>query len=40
MQIPNMNKYLLSIYPESVLKAFKHFKPLQVWSLSVGLYGV
>ena len=40
MQIPDMNKYLLSIYPDSVLKVFKHFKSLQVWSLSAGLYGV
>ena len=40
MQIPHMNRYLLSIYPESVLKDFKHLKSLQVWSLSIGLYGV
>ena len=36
MQIPNIIRYLLSIYAESVLKVFKHFKSLQVWSLSVG----
>ena len=38
MQIPNMNRYLLSIYVESVLKFFKHFEPLGVWSLSVGFW--
>ena len=39
MPIPNTNRYLLSIYAKSVLKAFKHFKSRQVWSLSVG-FGV
>ena len=39
MQIPIIIRYLLSIYAESVLKVFKHFKSLQVWSLSVGLHG-
>ena len=36
MPIPNINRYLLSIYAESVLKLFKHFKSPLVWSLSVG----
>ena len=38
MQIPNINIYLLSIYAESVLKVFKHFKSIRVWSLSVGFW--
>ena len=28
MQIPNINRYLLSIYAEPVLKVFKHFNLL------------
>ena len=39
MQLPNKNRYLLSIYAKSVLKVFKHFKSLRVWSLSVGFWG-
>ena len=38
MQIPNIDRYLLSIYTESVLKVFKHFKSMRVWSLSVGFW--
>ena len=38
MQIPNMNRYLLSIYVESVLKVFKHLDSLGVWSLGVGFW--
>ena len=38
MQIPNMNRYLLIISAESVLKVFKHFKLMRVWSLSVGFW--
>ena len=30
----------LKRYIKPVLKVFKHFKSLQVWSLRVGLYGV
>ena len=33
---PNINRYLLSIYVESILKVFKHFSSTQVWSLGVG----
>ena len=40
MQIPNMNRYLLSIYVESVLKFFKYFESLGVWSLGVQVFGV
>ena len=36
MQVPNIDRYLLSIYAESVLKVFKHFNSLGVWCLSVG----
>ena len=39
MQVPHINRYLLSIYAESVLKVIKHFKSLRVWSLSV-VFGV
>ena len=35
MQIPNININLLSIYVESVLKIFKHFKSM---SLTVGFW--
>ena len=35
MQIPNINRYLLHIYEESVLK---HFKLLEVCSLGVGFW--
>ena len=38
MPIPDIIRDLLSIYAESVLKVFKHFKSLQVWSLSVGFW--
>ena len=38
MQISNTNRYFLSIYVESVLKVFKHFNSLQVWSLGVGFW--
>ena len=38
MQIPNTNRYLLSIYVESVLKVFKHFNSLRVWSLGVSFW--
>ena len=38
MQIPNINIYLLSIYIVSVLKVFKHFNSLRVWSLGVGFW--
>ena len=38
MQIPNIDRYFLSIYAESVLKVFKHFKSMRVWSLSVGFW--
>ena len=38
MQIPNINRYLLSIYAESLLKVFKNFKSIRVWSLSVGFW--
>ena len=40
MPIPNTNRYLLSIYAESVLKAFKRFKSLLVWRLSVILWKI
>ena len=33
MRIPNLNRYLLSIYLEPVLKVFKYFNPLRIWSL-------
>ena len=38
VQIPKMNKYLLSVYVESVLKVFKHFNSLGVSSLGVGFW--
>ena len=38
MQIPKMNKYLLSLYVESVLKVLKHFNSLGAWSLGVGFW--
>ena len=38
MQIPNINRYLLSIYVEAVLNFFKHFDSLGVWSLAVGFW--
>ena len=38
MQIPKINRYLLTIYVESVLKVFKHFTSLGVWSLSLGFW--
>ena len=36
MPIPNMKRYLLSIYAELVLKFFKHFDSLGVCNLGVG----
>ena len=36
MQIPNINRHLLSMYEEPVFKVFKHFSSLGVWSLGVG----
>ena len=36
MQIPNINRYLLSIYEEPVVKVFKHFNLHGVWSLGLG----
>ena len=38
MQVPNINRYLLSTYAVSFLKVFKHFKSMRVWSLSVGFW--
>ena len=41
MQVPNinrLNRYLFSIYVESVLKVFKHLCSLQIWSLDVGFW--
>ena len=38
MQVPNINRYLLSVYVVSVLKVFKHFKSMRVWSLSVDFW--
>ena len=35
MQIPNINRYLLGIYAESVLKVVKHFNLLRVLNLGV-----
>ena len=35
MQIPNINRYLLNIYVESVLKVFKHVNSMRVWNLGV-----
>ena len=36
MQIPNKNRYLLSIYVGSILEVFKNFNSLGVWNLGVG----
>ena len=36
INISNINRYLLSIYVESVLKVFKHVNSPEVWSLVVG----
>ena len=36
MLVPNINRYLLGIYVEPVLKVFKYFSSLGVWSLGVG----
>ena len=33
MLIPNIDRYLVSVYVESVLKVFKYFNPLGIWSL-------
>ena len=38
IKILNMNRYLFSIFAESVIKIFKHFKSLGIWSLSVGFW--
>ena len=38
MQIPNITKYLLSIYAESLFKVFKHSNSLRAWSLVVGFW--
>ena len=38
MQIPNINRCLLSINVESVLKFFKHFNQYGVWSSGVGFW--
>ena len=38
MRIPNINRQLLGIYVESVLKVFKHFNSLRVWTLGVGFW--
>ena len=38
MQIPKMNRYLLSIYVESILKVFKYFSSLEVWNLGLGFW--
>ena len=38
MEIPDENRYLLSVYAESLLKVFRHFKSLRFWSLSVGFW--
>ena len=38
MQVPNMNRYLLSIYAESVLKFFKHLESVGVWRLGAGFW--
>ena len=38
MQIPNIDRYLLRFYVESVLKAIKYFNSLGVWSLGVGFW--
>ena len=38
MQIPNINRYLLGSCVVSVLKVFKHFNLLRVWSLSIGFW--
>ena len=38
MQIHKINRYMLSIYVESVLKVFKHFNSLEVWSLDLSFW--
>lgn len=38
MQIRIINKYLLGIYIESILKAFKHFNSPEIWSLGLGFW--
>ena len=38
MQIPNINRYLLSVYAESALKVIKHFKSMGAWSLMIGFW--
>ena len=39
MQISNINRYLLSIYVESVLKVFEYFNSQRVWRLRVSFRG-
>ena len=36
MLIPHINRYLLSIYVESVLKVFKYINSPVVWNLGDG----
>ena len=38
MKIPDINRYLLNIYVEPILKAFNHFNSRVVWSLGVGFW--
>ena len=38
MQVSDINRYSLGIYPGSVLKVIKHFKSLRVWSLGAGFW--
>ena len=38
MQIGSIDGYLISIYEESVLKAFNFFNPLRVSSLDIGFW--
>ena len=44
MQIPYINRYLLSIYEESVLKVFKHFRSEdpknKIWHKNKKKYGM
>ena len=38
MQIPNINRYLSSIYKEPVIEVFKHFNSHGVWSVVAGFW--
>ena len=38
MLIPNINRYLLSKYEESVLKVFRYLNPPGIRSLGVGFW--